>query len=147
MNCIQSRRDETSCRRTDSAPNRMSGSLVPATTHIETPLRSKEAPTTRQSFELRWVGAMIASFACHRSRLWPPHTLRQFSYIDVDVQATLWWVIYAWSEVTSQNPWPRYDRRFVGITWHNVWNWGGENLSRYVDIIHYVGSRKCPCGH
>jgi len=24
--------------------------------------------------------------------------------------------------VTSQNLWPRYDRRFVGITWHNVWS-------------------------
>ena len=25
-------------------------------------------------------------------------------------------------EVTSQNLWPRYDRHFVGITWHNVWS-------------------------
>ena len=25
-----------------------------------------------------------------------------------------------YGEVTSQNLWPRYDRHFVGITWHNV---------------------------
>ena len=25
-------------------------------------------------------------------------------------------------EVTSQNLWSRYDRHFVGITWHNVWS-------------------------
>jgi len=25
-------------------------------------------------------------------------------------------------EVTSQNLWPRYDRHFVGVTWHNVWS-------------------------
>ena len=28
----------------------------------------------------------------------------------------------AWGEVTSQNLWSRYDRHFVGITRHNVWN-------------------------
>ena len=28
--------------------------------------------------------------------------------------------MYTWSEVTSQNLWPRYERHFVGITWHNV---------------------------
>ena len=28
--------------------------------------------------------------------------------------------LYTWGEVTSQNLWPRYDRHFVGITWHNV---------------------------
>ena len=27
---------------------------------------------------------------------------------------------YRQGEVTSQNLWPRYDRHFVGITWHNV---------------------------
>jgi len=26
------------------------------------------------------------------------------------------------TEVTSQNPWLRYDRHFVGKTWHSVWN-------------------------
>ena len=26
-------------------------------------------------------------------------------------------------KMTSQNLWSRYDRHFVGITWHNVWNW------------------------
>ena len=26
-----------------------------------------------------------------------------------------------YGEVTSQNLWPRYDRNFAGITWHNVW--------------------------
>jgi len=25
-------------------------------------------------------------------------------------------------EVTSENLWSRYDRHFVGITWHNVWS-------------------------
>jgi len=29
---------------------------------------------------------------------------------------------YTPGEVTSQNLWPRYDRHFVGITWHNVWS-------------------------
>ena len=29
---------------------------------------------------------------------------------------------YTLGEVTSQNLWPRYDRHFVGITWHNVWS-------------------------
>jgi len=29
---------------------------------------------------------------------------------------------YTQGEVTSQNLWPRYDRHFVGITWHNVWS-------------------------
>jgi len=24
--------------------------------------------------------------------------------------------------VTSQNLWPRYDRYFVAIMWHNVWS-------------------------
>jgi len=24
--------------------------------------------------------------------------------------------------VTSQNLWPRHDRHFVGISWHNVWS-------------------------
>ena len=28
---------------------------------------------------------------------------------------------YRQGEVTSQNLRPRYDRRFAGITWHNVW--------------------------
>jgi len=32
--------------------------------------------------------------------------------------------VYTWSEVTSQNLWPRYDRHFVGITWHNVCSQG-----------------------
>jgi len=27
-----------------------------------------------------------------------------------------------WGEVASHNLWPRYDRHFVGITWHNVWS-------------------------
>ena len=27
---------------------------------------------------------------------------------------------YTWDEVTSQNLWPRYNRHFVGIAWHNV---------------------------
>ena len=31
-------------------------------------------------------------------------------------------VFYTWGEVTSQNLWPRYDRHFVGTTWHNVWS-------------------------
>jgi len=31
-------------------------------------------------------------------------------------------VVYTYSEVTSQNLGPRYDRHFVGITWHNVWS-------------------------
>ena len=26
-------------------------------------------------------------------------------------------------EMTSRNLWARYDRHFVGITWHNVWSW------------------------
>ena len=30
--------------------------------------------------------------------------------------------VYTWGEVTSRNLWPRYDRHFVGITWHNVWS-------------------------
>jgi len=25
--------------------------------------------------------------------------------------------------MTSQNLWSRYDRHFVGITWHNVWSY------------------------
>ena len=29
---------------------------------------------------------------------------------------------YTQGEVTSQNLWSRYDRHFVGITWHNVRN-------------------------
>jgi len=29
-------------------------------------------------------------------------------------------------EVTLQNVWPRYDRHFVGITWHNVWSQGAK---------------------
>ena len=29
-------------------------------------------------------------------------------------------VYIGWSDVTE--PWPRYDRHFVGITWHNVWS-------------------------
>jgi len=29
---------------------------------------------------------------------------------------------YTQGEMTSQNLWPRHDRHFVGITWHNVWS-------------------------
>ena len=29
---------------------------------------------------------------------------------------------YTQGEVTSQYLWPRYERHFVGITWHNVWS-------------------------
>ena len=39
--------------------------------------------------------------------------------------------------MTSQNPWPRYDRRFVGIhvlvTWQNVWSWWA-NIYRVVSL-------------
>ena len=34
--------------------------------------------------------------------------------------------LYAQGEVTSQNLWPRYDRHFVGITWHNAWSYGAK---------------------
>jgi len=30
--------------------------------------------------------------------------------------------LHTYGEVTSQNLWPRYDRHFVGTTWHNVWS-------------------------
>ena len=30
--------------------------------------------------------------------------------------------VHACGEVTSPNLRPRYDRHFVGITWHNVWS-------------------------
>ena len=30
--------------------------------------------------------------------------------------------LYTKGEMTSQNLWPRYDRHFVGVTWHNVWS-------------------------
>jgi len=29
---------------------------------------------------------------------------------------------YRQGEVTSPNLWSRYDRRVVGITWHDVWS-------------------------
>ena len=31
---------------------------------------------------------------------------------------------YRLGEVMSQNLWPQYDRRFVGITRHNLWSQG-----------------------
>ena len=46
-------------------------------------------------------------------------------------------------QMTSQNLWPRNDRHFVGITWHNVWNYRGEDLSCYLDNIQSVGLWKC----
>ena len=30
--------------------------------------------------------------------------------------------LYTQGEVTSQDLWSRYDRHFVGITWHNLWS-------------------------
>ena len=36
--------------------------------------------------------------------------------------------------VTSQNLWSRYDRHFVGTTWHNVRNLG-EKIYRVVQIL------------
>ena len=35
------------------------------------------------------------------------------NYVTVTLQ-------YTEGEMMSQNIWPRYDRHFVGITWHNV---------------------------
>ena len=36
------------------------------------------------------------------------------------IRATARQRLYTYSEKTSQNLWPRHDRHFVGITWHNV---------------------------
>ena len=33
-----------------------------------------------------------------------------------------YYATYTWREVTPQTMWSRYDRHFVGITWHNVWS-------------------------
>ena len=32
-----------------------------------------------------------------------------------------------YGEITSRNLRPRYDRHFVGITWHNAWSWGAKS--------------------
>ena len=32
-----------------------------------------------------------------------------------------------YGEITSRNLRPRYDRHFVGMTWHNVWSWGAKS--------------------
>ena len=31
-------------------------------------------------------------------------------------------VYYTQGDMTSQNLWPRYNRHFLGMTWHNVWS-------------------------
>jgi len=31
-------------------------------------------------------------------------------------------VYYTQGDVMSQNLWPRYNRHFLGMTWHNVWS-------------------------
>ena len=46
---------------------------------------------------------------------------------------------YTWREIALQNPRPRHDRHFVGITWHNVCSYGGEDLSCYLNKIQPVG--------
>ena len=52
---------------------------------------------------------VIFAIAVHYSQ--NPTPMRTLAIMDLG---------YTWGETTSQNPWPRYDRRFVGITWHNV---------------------------
>ena len=41
-----------------------------------------------------------------------------FFFFSIIVQRFV--AAYRHGEVTSQNLWPRHDRHFVGITWHNV---------------------------
>jgi len=49
------------------------------------------------------------------------------------------------SEVTSQNLWSKYDRHFVGITWHIMCGVKGR---RFIVLFGYklnqFGLRKCP---
>ena len=55
---------------------------------------------------------------------WAPLSRRT---VILDVRRCLWYnAANTEGEVTPQNLWPRYDRHFVGITWHNVWSWGAK---------------------
>ena len=55
--------------------------------------------------------------------------------------------VYTYGEVTSQNLWPRYDRHFVAVTWHNVWSQGAKILLCYLNNTRSVGLWKCPYDH
>ena len=63
------------------------------------------------------AGTCSASNCSGRSRVGRrTMLLRYFHFLPRDVSA----VYIEW--MTSQDLWSRYDRHFVGITWHNVWS-------------------------
>jgi len=55
---------------------------------------------------------------------------------------------FTWGELTSQNLWSRYVRRFVDINnLAQCVELMGEDLPRYSNKIQPVSLRKCPCDH
>ena len=91
-------------------------------------------PSTRHQLDmLRLVAVLSTLFVAMKRRMKVPNIARTLhnmpglysalhAYQSVDSFQRKHVAVMTQCEMTSQNLWSRYDRHFVGITWHNVWS-------------------------